>query len=436
MNNSRISLSTSLLGIAALLSLGAIPPAAADIGVEVNGRPVAFGSVAPQRIGGRVLIPLRAVVEALGAEVKWNAATQTVTGRKGERDFSLPIGSRTASVNGMSVNLDVPAQMFSGTTMVPLRFVAEALGAEVEWNAASQQVVIGGRGGEAPEPPVAEASRVRGEVVSVQPGANASLTLRANGVRQTYRITRNTIILRGPEGRKGTTVDLDEVRPGDTVQLRVNAERGVAEVVEAYAPAGRGGNDPRDHDNTEPRGPRDRGPRDPNTVYGEVLSVRPRGNRTTVTVQTRTGRESYDVPRNAEVTRAIGRQAARPAEITDVEVGDRVRVVPDANGVVTRLEARASADNAPNAPAPVANRNLTGEVVSVRTNGNPPTITLLVGARRVTLDVMPDTDIFRAVTRGGKASRASLSQLRAGDEVRVRTDPRGTVAEVIDVEGQ
>jgi len=436
MNNSRISLSTSLLGIAALLSLGAIRPAAADIGVEVNGRPVAFGSVAPQRIGGRVLIPLRAVVEALGAEVKWNAATQTVTGRKGERDFSLPIGSRTASVNGMSVNLDVPAQMFSGTTMVPLRFVAEALGAEVEWNAASQQVVIGGGGGEAPEPPVAEAGRVRGEVVSVQPGANATLTLRANGVRQTFRITRNTIILRGPEGRKGTTVDLDEVRPGDTVQLRVNAERGVAEVVEAYAPSGRGGNDPRDTGNTEPRGPRDRGPRDPNTVYGEVISVRPRGNRTTVTVQTRTGRESYDVPRNAEVTRAIGRQAARPAEITDVEVGDRVRVVPDANGVVTRLEARAAGDNAPNTPAPVANRNLTGEIVSIRTNGNPPTITLLVGTRRVTLDVMPDTDIFRSVTRGGKASRASLNQLQAGDQVRVRTDPRGTVAEVIDVEGQ
>lgn len=431
MNNSRISLSSSLLGFAALLAVGGISPAAADIGVEVNGRPVAFGAVAPQRIGGRVLIPLRAVVEALGAEVKWNAATQTVSGVKGEREFSLSIGSRAASVNGMSVNLDVPAQMFSGTTMVPLRFVAEALGAEVEWNAATQQVVIGG-GGEAEEPPVAAADRIRGEVVSVQSGANASLTLRANGVRQTFRITRNTIVLRGPEGRKGTAVDLDDVRPGDKVQLRVNADRGIAEVVEAYTPAGRGDNDP-------PRGngnPGPRGPRDSNMVFGEVLSVRPRGNRTTITVQTRNGRESFDVPRNAEITRAMGRQGARPAEITDVEVGDRVRVVPDANGVVTRLEARAADENAANAPAPVANRNLIGEVISIRTAGNPPTITLQVGNRRVTLDVMPDTDIFRAATRGGRASRASLNQLEAGDQVRVRTDPRGTIAEVIDVEGQ
>jgi hypothetical protein len=431
MNNSRISVSTSLLGIAAVLAVGIMGPVAADIGVEVNGRPVAFGAVAPQRIGGRVLIPLRAVVEALGAEVKWNAATQTVSGLKGEREFSLAIGSRNASVNGMSVSLDVPAQMFSGTTMVPLRFVAEALGAEVEWNAATQQVVIGGGGGEAPEPPVAAADRVRGEVVSVQTGANASITLRANGVRQTFRITRNTIVLRGPEGRKGTTVDLDEVQPGDTVQLRVNADRGVAEVVEAFTPGGRG-NGPRGNGNEEPRGPR--GPRDANTVFGEVISVRPRGNRTTVTVQTRNGRESFDVPRDAEITRATGRGAARQAEIGDVEVGDRVRVVPDANGVVTRLEARAAEENAGNAP--VANRNLTGEVVSIRTGGNPPTITLLVGTRRVTLDVMPDTDIFRSATRGGKAARAALNQLQTGDQVRVRTDPRGTVAEVIDVEGQ
>lgn len=340
MKSPTISLSPRLLGLAAMLSVGVVLPAAAEIGVEVNGRPVAFGAVAPQRIGGRVLIPLRAVVEALGAEVKWNAATQTVHGSKGEREFSLPIGSRTASVNGMSVNLDVPAQMVSGTTMVPLRFVAEALGAEVEWNAAAQRVVIGG-GAEA-EPPVAEADRVRGEIVSVQPGRNASITLRANGVRQTYRITRETIIVRGPEGRRGSTVELDEVQPGDTVSLRVNADRGIAEVVEAYTPATRPGRNPRDEDDAAPRGPRDT-----NSVFGEVTSIRSRANRTTITVQTRTGRETFEITRNTEITRAIGRQPGRRAEIADVEVGDRVRVIKDANGEVTRLEVRAAESDAP-----------------------------------------------------------------------------------------
>jgi hypothetical protein len=421
MKRTPISLSPRLLGLAALLSVGTMLPAAADIGVEVNGRPVAFGAVSPQRVNGRVLIPLRAVVEALGAEVQWNAATQTVRGSKGEREFSLPIGSRSARVNGSTVSLDVPAQMIAGTTMVPLRFVAEALGAEVEWNAAAQRVVIGG--GEGAEPPVAEADRIRGEVVSAQ---NGRLTIRANGVRQTYRVNRDTIILRGPEGRRGTTVELDDLQAGDTVRLRVNADRGIAEVVEAYPQTGRGGRGPRDAE--------ERPEADPNAVYGDVIAIRQRGNRTTLTVQTRTGRESFDVTRDTQVTRGTGRQFGQRAEIGDVEVGDRVRLTADESGTVTRLEARGADPNAPEAPA--ASRNLTGEIVSVRTNGNPPTLTLRVGNRRVTLDVMPDTDIFRATTRGGRASRASLSQLEPGDQIRVRTDPRGTIAEVIDVDAQ
>lgn len=424
MKRTPISLSPRLLGLAALLSVGTVLPAAADIGVEVNGRPVAFGAVAPQRVNGRVLIPLRAVVEALGAEVQWNAATQTVRGSKGDREFSLPIGSRSAQVNGSTVNLDVPAQMIAGTTMVPLRFVAEALGAEVEWNAAAQRVVIGG--GEGGEPPVAEGDRIHGEVISAQ---NGRLTIRVNGVRQTYRVNRDTIILRGPEGRRGTAVELDDLQPGDTVSLRVNADRGLAEVVEAYSQTGRGGRGPRDPNNPDEREPRDAG-----TVYGEVLSIRQRGNRTTITVQTRTGRESFDLTRDTEITRGTGRQFGRRAEIADLEVGDRVRLTADESGTVTRLQARGADPNAPETPA--ASRNLTGEIVSVRANGNPPTITLLAGNRRVTLDVMPDTDIFRATTRGGRATRASLSQLQPGDQIRVRTDPRGTIAEVIDVDAQ
>jgi hypothetical protein len=319
------------------------------------------------------------------------------------------------------VSLDVPAQMIAGTTMVPLRFVAEALGAEVEWNAAAQRVVIGG--GEGAEPPVTEADRIRGEVVSAQ---NGRLTIRANGVRQTYRVNRDTIILRGPEGRRGTTVELDDLQAGDTVRLRVNADRGIAEVVEAYPQTGRGGRGPRDAE--------ERPEADPNAVYGDVIAIRQRGNRTTLTVQTRTGRESFDVTRDTQVTRGTGRQFGQRAEIGDVEVGDRVRLTADESGTVTRLEARGADPNAPEAPA--ASRNLTGEIVSVRTNGNPPTLTLRVGNRRVTLDVMPDTDIFRATTRGGRASRASLSQLEPGDQIRVRTDPRGTIAEVIDVDAQ
>ncbi|MCC2670580.1 MAG: copper amine oxidase-like protein [Armatimonadetes bacterium] len=89
MNSPRTPAHALTLGFAALLATGLVGPAAAQIQVDVNGRPVSFGAVGPQRIGGRVLIPLRAVVEALGAEVTWDSATQTVLGRKGDREFSL-----------------------------------------------------------------------------------------------------------------------------------------------------------------------------------------------------------------------------------------------------------------------------------------------------------------------------------------------------------
>jgi hypothetical protein len=78
----------------------------------------------------------------MGAFVGWDASTRTVLAQKGDKDVVLPIGSRTAMVNGAVVQLDVPAMIMSGTTMVPLRFVGEALGAGVQWNAATRTVEI------------------------------------------------------------------------------------------------------------------------------------------------------------------------------------------------------------------------------------------------------------------------------------------------------
>src|SRR5262245_51309854 len=97
------------LSLVACLALAALP-AAAGIGVNVNGKPVAFSGTQPVEIGGSVLIPLRAVVESLGAEIKWEAATQTVRGKKGSREFELRIGSRDATVGGQPKTLNTPAQ--------------------------------------------------------------------------------------------------------------------------------------------------------------------------------------------------------------------------------------------------------------------------------------------------------------------------------------
>jgi hypothetical protein len=113
-----------------------------DIRVIVNGDPVDFDTVGPRQTNGRVLVPLRGVLERLGAYVDWDSGTQTVLASKDGMNIQLPIGSHFATVNGDRVRLDVPAVTVNGTTMVPLRFLSESLGAEVRWNDQTNTVRI------------------------------------------------------------------------------------------------------------------------------------------------------------------------------------------------------------------------------------------------------------------------------------------------------
>ncbi|WP_421616974.1 copper amine oxidase N-terminal domain-containing protein [Brevibacillus sp. TJ4] len=97
----------------------------------------------PIEIDGRTLVPLRAIFESLGARVEWDEATQTVTAYKDGNVIQLTIGSKIAYKNGERIVLDVPAQLLNGdTTLVPVRFVSEALGAKVQWDPYSRSVVI------------------------------------------------------------------------------------------------------------------------------------------------------------------------------------------------------------------------------------------------------------------------------------------------------
>ncbi|MED1665028.1 copper amine oxidase N-terminal domain-containing protein [Brevibacillus laterosporus] len=113
-----------------------------DIVIFIDGELQVFKK-APVEINGRTLVPLRAIFEALGARVDWDEATQTVTAMKDGTTIKLTIGSKVAYKNGKKLNLDVPAQLFNGdTTMVPIRFVSEALGAKVTWDGYSNAVII------------------------------------------------------------------------------------------------------------------------------------------------------------------------------------------------------------------------------------------------------------------------------------------------------
>jgi hypothetical protein len=111
------------------------------ITVVVNGTALPANPPALER-GGRVLLPMRAVVEALQATVRWEEATQTASATDGVRMVRMTIGSHTAYLDDKAVTLDVPPQIINGYTYVPVRFPAEAFGAEVGWNAGTQTVMI------------------------------------------------------------------------------------------------------------------------------------------------------------------------------------------------------------------------------------------------------------------------------------------------------
>lgn len=97
---------------------------------------------------GRTMMPIRYVAEPLGAEVDWNSDEQRVRVVLDDKTADLWIGQNAASINGNRVAIDTentnvcPIVNASGRTMLPLRFIAEQLGASVDWNEGRQEITI------------------------------------------------------------------------------------------------------------------------------------------------------------------------------------------------------------------------------------------------------------------------------------------------------
>jgi hypothetical protein len=124
------------------MALAAVAASAQTIPVTVNGAAVDFHGRGPIMRNDRVLVPLRGVLEQMGVFVQWNPETQTVKADKAGTRVRLRIGDSSALVNGQSVSLDTPAKVVHGRTMVPLRFIGEALGETVDWDPLQRMVQI------------------------------------------------------------------------------------------------------------------------------------------------------------------------------------------------------------------------------------------------------------------------------------------------------
>lgn len=133
-----------------ILSIGLLLPfalsnnnveAATPISVKINSQELYFDQQ-PIMEKGRVLVPMRAIFEAMGAKIEWSDRTKTVKATNDSTTVSLTLNSKQAVINGTKKNLDVPGKAVNGRTLVPLRFVSEALGANVEWNSNQNLVQI------------------------------------------------------------------------------------------------------------------------------------------------------------------------------------------------------------------------------------------------------------------------------------------------------
>lgn len=114
------------------LSFGCAAQAVASPSIILDGKPVVFDS-SPVIENNRLLVPLRPVLESIDATVTWNPEAQIVTVSKGTSQVNLTIGNSIANCNGQIIDIDAPARIIDGRTMVPLRLLSEAFGMTVNW---------------------------------------------------------------------------------------------------------------------------------------------------------------------------------------------------------------------------------------------------------------------------------------------------------------
>lgn len=125
---------------------GAIILQLGNYGAVVNGAVVRIDpdstAVKPYAHDNRTFVPVRFLSEQMGATVGWDQATKTVTISRAGRTVKMVLGQKTYWVDGVQKTMDAPAEVISQRTMVPIRFVSEAIGLSVGWDQANKLVLV------------------------------------------------------------------------------------------------------------------------------------------------------------------------------------------------------------------------------------------------------------------------------------------------------
>ncbi len=258
LNVSRLAATLALVPLAAAPFIATTPahaqgftPSAAT--VSINGAPLAFPDQKPVNASGRLLVPLRAIFEALGATVSYSGGT--IRAIRGSTNLELSLGSDQAIINGQRSTLDVPAQAVFGRTLVPLRFVGEAFGATVNYNPVTQAVSISAPpvGGTLTAPPnttsntspaytVPGGTSVAGSLINVNTVGN-NVTINDNGQTRIFPLAPGAVALSQisiastpgatPLRQPARGVALNSLNTGDDVRLNLDSTGRVTQIVTA-----------------------------------------------------------------------------------------------------------------------------------------------------------------------------------------------------------
>lgn len=360
---------------AGLASAAAVQTPAPYVKVVVDGSP-AYSDQAPVIVNGRVLVALRGVFERLGATVAWDPGSQTVLAQRGATSVALRIGSSQASVNGQPQPLDAPPLLVGGRTMVPLRFISQALGAGVDWDTATSTVQITSQGAAAP--PASVPPSTVPPSVSYPPA-------------QTPPATYAPAPVPPPAYAPGPA---PAPAPGPAPQAAVQAITGTVTQVNA-------------------------------SVYPGQLTVQAPNGAT----------YTYQIVSGTAVTRVNpGTGANGPIAFSSLQIGDAVAVTADQNGTAQTVQALnyASAPQAlPQPPAQAAAQTITGTVTQVTASAYPGQLIVQTSnGATSTYRIVSGTAITRTNATTGVGGPVPLTAIEPGDPVSVTAGPDGTAQSV------
>ena len=120
---------------------------------------------APVIVNERTLVPIRAIIEAMGGTVKWNGDTQTASLTYGDDEIRLTIDSTTAYLNDKANTLDTAPAIINERTMLPIRFIAESFKFSVDWNESERLITITKAADEPVETPAPTAAQARSRTI-------------------------------------------------------------------------------------------------------------------------------------------------------------------------------------------------------------------------------------------------------------------------------